>query len=273
MTSTTLASVLADVFDRGQTIPQTLSREEEAAVIADAKAGSSDAIVTLIRLYGQALRNATARHRETLGAEEAQAVALAALVEAVHTSQPGERLAVVIGTMLRSALTDAASANSGFTVPPRTVKRFFSILRAANGDTALAADLAPSYEMTRETFLAVLDAVRHVDSIDDAQGNRSEAYTANGGGFAEESGWARRDDVRPIHAAQQIADAEDADLVDLAFDAVDGLEEEVVRLAYGFSDYEPVADAEIGFRLGYSRPKVQRVRSSALDKMRVAVGA
>ena len=29
----------------------------------------------------------------------------------------------------------------------------------------------------------------------------------------------------------------------LAFDSVDGLEEEVVRLAYGFSDYEPVADA------------------------------
>lgn len=264
-----LSAVIADVFDRGRTIAQTLTREEEAAVIADAKAGSSDAVVTLIRLYGQALRNATSRHRETLGAEEAQGVALAALVEAVHVSAPGERLAVVIGTMLRSALTDAASSRgSGFAVPSRTVKRFYSILRAAEGDFATAADLAPSFEMTRETFYAVADAVKVV-SLED-KGDSSSRWSAGGSDSGDQG---HSVVAEPLYSAQQIRDAEDAELVALAFEAVDPVEEVVCRQAYGFADYEPLPDAEIGHRMGLSRPKVQRTRTAALGKMRVALGA
>lgn len=67
-------------------------------------------------------------------------------------------------------------------------------------------------------------------------------------------------------------DVEDRLLVEAAFAAVDDLEEEVCRLAYGFSDYDPIPDSEVGYGLGLSRPKVQRVRASALGKMRDAAG-
>lgn len=256
-----LQTVLSDVFNRGVTV-DPLPLEEEIEQIAAARAGDSDAVVALIRAYAPVLRSHVSRHRDTLGADEAQAVALASFVEAIHEAEPGERLASVVGLRLPRDLADAAATSSAaFVVPPRTVRRFFSILRKAEGDVTKAASLAPSYEMTTDTFFAVLDAVRNVGSLD-----------------AEVDATARSRTVAdlaatPLYAEHAISDAEDAELVALAFEAVTPLEEEVCRLAYGFAEYDPVPDAEIGHRLGFSRAKAQRLRVGALDKMRSALGA
>lgn len=265
-----LSPVLTDVFDRGATVAP-LDRETEIDLIADAKAGDSAAIVSLIRAYAPALRGQVSRHSEALGRDEARAVAMAGFVEAIHAVPAGERLALVLVNYLRDALQGALSSSSAFTVPHRTMKRFFAILRTASGDVTEAAKIAPEYQMTEETFLAVLDAVRHVGSFEAAEDDKAGGFDKLGTRYTV--GQERGVGAVPLYALRQITDADDKALVAIAFSAVDVLEAEVMRLAYGFADYDPQPDAEVGFRLGFSRAKAQRLRVGALDKMKTAVGA
>jgi DNA-directed RNA polymerase specialized sigma24 family protein len=268
-----LSSVIADVFDRRQTLAQDLDLAVELEAIASARAGDSDAIALLIRAYAPVLRAQVGRHRATLDRDEAIAAALEAVTLAVHECPEGERLALVLPRRLWHALGGAASeASSEMTVPKRTVQRFFSILRKADGDFELAATLAPEHKMSRETFEEVRVAVGRVDRLeggtfphlDNADGREDPDIRDTWRGSIE--------NARPIWTGSA-PDAEVSELVDLAFDAVNPLEAEVIRLAYGFSDYDPVPDAEIAVRLGVNRVTAWRYRTRGLDKMRVALAA
>lgn len=258
-------TVTTEIFNRSAAFAFA-SAEAEREAIAAAKAGDNSAMEDLLRAYAPALRNAVSGFRsEGVAAsaddEDLRASALLGFVEAVNTFDPEkhEKLAVVVKRVVTRVLREEYLTPAAFTVPDRTLTRFYGILKKAEGNVYEAAALAPQYEMSRETFLAVLSAVRNVDCLDGAPAD-DESQHADPAASA-----------RPIWDGAA-TDAEDAILVATAFGAVNDLEEDVCRLSYGFTDYEPIPDAEIGHRLGLSRQKTQRTRSSALGKMRQALG-
>lgn len=242
------------VFDRSA--EARLAFDEEVATIARAKDGDEAATFDLMYAYGPALRAAASRYTGLLDAETARAEVIAGFMEVIHSVPEGAILAGFVKPMLSKALDEAVGNGPGFTVPQRTLQRFHAILREAGGDTTKGAMLAPSYSMTVETFVAVLQAVRSADAIDSGAGEE------------------RADAIDRALPVWDVApdDSEDRVLVEVAFAAVDTVETEVCRIAYGFEDPEPQPDAIVAERVGLSRQKAQRTRAKALGKMREAVG-
>ncbi|BCJ41702.1 hypothetical protein GCM10010168_53000 [Actinoplanes ianthinogenes] len=232
---------------------------EETAAIKEAQTGDEGAILRLFAAYVPALKAAMGTYTAVLPIDDARQAAFVGFMNAIreHEAARSERLAGAIRQHVHEALSGAvANGNGGLTVPSRTLKRAFGILKKANGDVAEGARIAPLHEMTEETFLAVIAAVRADESLDfeiEIHGDASffDATTT----------------------PHEVTDVEDRILVEAAFRAVDGLEAEVCRLAYGFAEFNPIPDAEIGHRLGYSRLSVLRTRSRALDKMRKIICA
>lgn len=267
---TSFEAITTDIFDRSGE-RRFASVEDERQAIAKAKTGDSDATVDVLYAYAAVLRNsvrALPADVRDAALEDIRQEAILGLLEAVRAWDGDRhlRLAAIASQYVADAVSKAASAATGFTVPERTLKRFFGILRKADGNIYDAARLAPSYEMTTETFLAVLSSVRNVESY-----SASETSSGDEDGSDLLSRWDSAESiVGKVRTGEEIV--EDELLVEVAFGAVDDLEEDVVRLAYGFADYNTLADIEVGERLGLSRPKVQRVRSGALGKMRLALG-
>lgn len=248
---------LSEIFDYAPSAPLTLDDEREA--ISAAQTGDEPATLRLLRAYAPAMRSTFARYRRAMDVDDLRAEILAAFLAAVQEFDPakGDRLAGRLGDRLTRGVGSAVASTSTFAIPERTLQRFYGILRRGAGDASRAAEIAPDYEMTRENFLAILAVVRQSESLD------GDAETADVRSAEAHSLWGE--------GSRFEADAEDAILCEAAFRAVDEQEKDVVGLAYGFSDYDPVPDAEIGHRLGLSRPKTQRVRAGALGKMREAL--
>ena len=262
-------NILADIFDRRA--EKNLTVEEERDAILAAKDGDQDATVDLLLAYAPALRNAAGQYRNAGGvwsegprdphaAEDLRSAAILGLLEAIQAFDPEVhiRLAAVVKGNLANALQASVVSPVAFSVPSRTLKRFYMILRKAGGDVVKGAELAPQYEMTVSTFMDVLAAVRSAD-------------LALPSGEDDQATIAAWEAAKPVWGVEPDS-AEDELLVEVAFASVDEMEGDVCRLAYGFADYEPVPDAEIAHRMGLSRQKAQRVRSGALGKMRNALG-
>lgn len=262
------SSVLFSVFNTRDEARLTVEEEREALALA--QAGDENAKLRVILAYAAALRSGVTQYARAVAGsptrvepEDARQEVVLGLLEAIENFDPErhERLAAIVSGYIAKAITRLAPTASGFSIPARTLTRFFGILRKANGDAAEGERLAPDNAMTAETFRAVLDAVRNVSALEAVQDDGRGEFTGNG----------QEVQFRPI-SGDSADDVEDRVLVEAAFSSVDGLEEEVVRLAYGFADFDPLGDEEVGERLGFSRAKSQRTRSSALGKMRVALG-
>lgn len=267
---TSFSQLLSDVFDRGAEAPIADSAEERMT-IASAQLGDDAATLALVLAYAPTLRKAVKPFTAATGAmaqdadvEDVRMQAALGLVEAIQAfdAERHTRLAAIAKEYVADRVSQAAGVTAQFNVPSRTLTRFFAIMRAASGNVYEAAALAPEYKMKRETFFAVLSAVREVDS-----------YDAPAGGESDDPLLVSMDATAVYGRVKSDSDlVEDVILVEAAFGAVDDLEEDVVRLAYGFSDYDPVPDAEIAERIGLSRQKAQRTRTGALGKMRDALG-
>lgn len=236
---------------------------EEVALIIAAQAGAEYAVMRLFTAYVPALRSAVRQYGATLPLDDARQTACLAFLEIIreHDTTRCERLAGRLAKRLPDYLCEATSdASEGLTVPPRTLRRFFGFLRQADGDVLAAEELAVAAGMGRETFRAVLTAVRANRSLDAEVMIRGADHAVP---LCDVSDYSR-----------ETSHAEDRLLVEVAFGAVNGAEEAVCRLAYGFEEFgEPVVDAEIGHRLGMTRLKALRTRQRALSKMREALGA
>jgi DNA-directed RNA polymerase specialized sigma subunit len=266
-------NALFDIFDRRVTTGKLPLKKEREAIRA-AKSGDEAATLKLLYAYACALRKVSGRYRHAGGAWAAgtgdpdlaadrRMAAVEGFLEALYAFDldgAHSRLAATVEGYVANAVSAAVGAPVAMNVPERTLKRFYSILRKADGDPVKGAALAPQYSMTVDTFISVLAAARSTQPLDGPSDN------ADGPGDHT-----NRPDVQ-VCGRDYYDDVEDKLLVAAAFAAVDDLEEDVCRLAYGFSDYDPIPDSEVGHRLGLSRPKVQRVRASALGKMRNAVG-
>lgn len=246
----------------------TLTEPEEVALIESAQAGDEAAYLRLLEAYGPALRSAVGSASKIIDAEEAQATALVAFAEILssHDARNPDyedgRLAPRLTPHLKDSLGLAVSGSYAFRVPKRSLTRYLGILKEAEGDVAAARDLAPSRAMSVETFDAI-HAAAGTASLDE----RLE------GAFASEAGHAEPGmNETPLFSPTPIVDIEDRMLVKAAFRAVDDDSARIVELAYGFTEYDPVPDAEIAHRLGLTRPTVQRRRGKALDSMRKALG-
>lgn len=267
---TTYSSLTADIFDRK--VSRNLTVEEERDLIAAAQSGDDEATFTLMYAYAAVLNNSVKWFTRAMPStpraselEDIRSQAIMGFMEAVQAFKLDNhnRLAAIVREYVNNAVSVAAASVSGFAIPERTLKRFFSILRKADGNEYEAARLAPEFSMSRETFFTVLSAVRNVESYDGMTGHGEDEDGSSGDFYAHEIG---------VYARTEEEIVEDKILVEAAFEAVDDLEADVTRLYYGFADYNTVSDAEIAHRLGLSRPKTQRVRSSSLGKMRNALG-
>jgi len=259
--------VIADIFTRRVSTGK-LELTEEREAIAAAQGGDDDATMRLVYAYAYSLRSAVVWYTRAIpsagrdGLADIYSQAIMGLMEAIHDFDPEkfDRLAAIAPDKITGAVAAAAESAVNFKVPTRTLTRFFKILREADGNVFAAAALAPTYAMKSATFLAVLSAVRDVDSYDGMVESAWDEGTADGSHIA----------ATPVAGVNSYD--EDEVLVDAAFAAVDDLERVVCRDYYGFTDYNTKSDAEIAGDRGLSRPKVQRVRSSALGKMRTALG-
>lgn len=266
---------IEEIFTYGPAAPIE-TESDEAGLIAAAQLGDETAALRLIEAYGPALRASVSRfgkgHGASSGIEDLRQAALAAFMEVIYEHDPrlNPRLAGRVSVRLTSALADEVSANSAFRVPERTLSRFYGIVRAAEGDLNAALDLAEEYGMSRGVFQDVLAAVNAVSMDERNDYTDSRGGAAIGDPYSPVSG----DSINasPLFSSTPIADVEDVILVDMAFGAVDNEEARICELAYGFTEYDPVPDAEIAHRLGLTRPTVQRKRGKALDKMRKAIG-
>lgn len=247
---TRTSNILDEIFQHSA--EERLSLEDERAAIAAAQAGDVAAQERLLLAYAPALRAGVSWHRRAGGAstgvdvEDVRQAAVWALLEAIHDFDLDgayDRLAAVVHGRVHWAVSDAMGAAQTVSIPERTRRRFFAVLRTAGGDLELAERIAPDHDMSPETFRAVADAV--ASTSDDAYETLAE-----------------------IPDLTEYEAAENRVLVEVAFSAVTQWEGNVCRLAYGFATYEPLPDLEIAHRLGSSRSAIQRTRTSALSKMR-----
>lgn len=199
------------IFDAIWTVKTSrIPAGEESAVIEAAQAGDETATLRLLTAYMPALRAAVSRY-ESLSIDDARQAAIIGFMEAVHAFRRGaneaDLLAGILRQYLHDALTSATSdATGGFSVPTRTMKRYFGILARANGDHFEAAKLAPDYEMTEDTWWSVYTAIGAEDSLEgalEAKGSDSMSPVSS-----------------EVAGPREIADAEDRVLCDLAFRSV-----------------------------------------------------
>lgn len=253
-----------------------VTEPEEVALIEAAQAGDEDAYARLLEIYGPAIRAAVNSARKIIDEEEAQATALVAFAEVLASHDPHNpdyldgRLAPRLAPHLKDALGLAVAGSYAFQVPKRSLTRYLGILKEADGDPAAARDLAPSRSMSVETFDAIRAAAA-ATSLTEAT-EFGEDFHRTGEGSEGTSYRASDLAASPLFAPAPVVDIEDRLLVQAAFRAVEDQEARIVELAYGFTEYDPVPDAEIAHRLGLTRPTVQRKRGKALTSMRKALG-
>lgn len=243
----------------------SLTEAEEVAAIAAAQEGDEAEKMRLVYAYGPALRSsvrrfASAEGNPDLPVEDLQSTALVGFLTLIEEHDPAAspRLAGRVSAYLTRFLAEEFSAVAAFTVPGRTLRRFYGLVKMHDGDVEAAEAAAPEHGMSREVFRDVLAAVRGTGSLDADLG--------------EEGGPSPVDRATPVFSTTPIVDVEDRILVDHAFAAVDDEEERICRLSYGFTEYDPQPDAEIAHRMGLTRPTVQRKRGKALGQMRKALG-
>lgn len=248
-----LQSVLDGVFS-GR-VSRSMSPAEVGEAVELVRAGADEGVVRLVEGFGPLLRKSVRRYAPVLSADEAAAAAVLGVHEAARTcdgsgaGSPASFTAVV-SACVDVALRDAAAESAAVHVPSRTLTRFFGVLRRAGGDAELAVAIAPEFSLSREAFYAVAAAVRcgslDVESVADAA-------------------------ARVVSPEDGLSALETRELIGAAFRVVDDLESDVIRAAYGFSDFRAKPDAEIAGDFGMSRTTIQRVRARGLGKMREAL--
>lgn len=242
------------------TVTELLDPEVEREAIESAREGDEYAFELLARQYAPALRRAVRDGGAWQDRGELEQAALLGFAEAIRDCE-GDRLAGIIRQYITRAVAEVTGSYTALHIPQRTLSRFASLIRKAreelgedaNYDHVLdwAEGLAEHAGMAPETFAAVRLA-RYSDSY--------HLLEENG---IEPSSWE--------DAAYAVCES-DAKLCGIALEAISDHERTVVSRAYGFSTYDPEPDAQIAQLLGLSRPKVQRLRTGALAKMRDALG-
>lgn len=239
----------------------TLDKERE--LIAATQAGCNESCGELLTQYAPLLKKYASQAPNQVEREEVQGVLMLGFMEAVNDFDPDEHsnLAATLPQHLRRALSEIGVTASSFTIPSRSLSRWLSILKKADGDIYKAINLAPQFGMSRETFMAIHSALRNTNSLD---------AVLSAGPYL----------TRSLHVPTEEPIGEsDNELVDQVFDLrgdkndLSDREATILRYAYGWYSYgEQLTDDAVGHKLGLSRPSVQRLRQVALEKARRRLG-
>lgn len=232
------------------------SDAEARATMAAAQAGDEAARLRVLAAYARLMKHRVHKlvNATGLDLDDARQAAVLGVLEAItcfDASNVGRVDEAVSNYVLR-ALSELVAMRHTLYVPTRTRERYAQILRAADGDPLRAAELAPGMGMTTDVFW---DCYRAQPPAD---GATVDLLT---------------DDEHPANQDEYAA-SDNALLVQRAMAVLDDRERAVVELSFGFGGEEPMAEPEIGERLGLSRATVGRVKRAALAKMRpTLVGA
>jgi hypothetical protein len=241
--------ISAAVFE-GFTAAGRLSAEEERAAVAEARNGSSDALLALAVCYAPALRKAVHRFGGPLDEQEAQAIALLVLWETAVDAGT-ERIARELDRRLTRAFSEALAQASTVSIPLRTMERYVSLLRDVDGDLGRAVEAASEggRKIGPDSVLAIWAARRGAPVTPELEDLHRVA-----------SVWPERNST------------EARALCRIALEALSDREREVIEASYGFSDYRPLEDEEIAIRHELTRGNVRQIRHRALAKMRATLG-
>lgn len=263
----TQSLTLDTLFNSYVEVPK-LTEEQEHEAITGALAGESEPTTLLLAAYAPALKAAIKKAPWTADKEELQSAVLMGFMVALNAFDPDKhrRLAATLKDSVLAEVSGISDSASGFTIPQRTLSRFFHILRAANGNVYDALAIVSDHSMTTETFLTIYAALRDVSSIDE----RLDAGDIDGA-------WKLIDG--PLQASGEINEG-DLELIKMIFEERDDehdlnrRELEVVTTTYGFNDYssQTKTDDEVAEIRGLTRSTTKRVRTSALNKCRGRLG-
>lgn len=240
---------------------EPIGEDTEALLIAQAQEGSEWATLFLIRQYLPLIKknvNAPGGH----DIEDAAQEALITVLETINSHDPDKspRLAGRLSTSLAGAVKAVGRAEqSQFSVPSGTLKRYNTILRAAEGNKGVALNLCKQYKMKPATFLHIHNLINNVAEVNEV---------------SHFPGGVPMDDT-----------VEDSLLCEYAFTAVDEEEELAIRMGYGFQElhvdnqivwpegHNPLSSSLVSAAMGISTHRAKSLRSKALIKMREALMA
>lgn len=250
-----------------------LTPAEERRLIADARAGSADAVARLVTSQLPALR-ATAR---TYGAasgldrDDLVSAGVEALLGAISSFDVsrGTRLFTHAQASVREAMADEVAAYSAaIAVPGRTLRRYRRAIRETTSLVA-ARELAHTRDgMDPVTFDSVHAAMTGGISLDErTAGQGGPDQTAGDVSLAERLP-AAEGGTTPEATAEARALSRQA----LAVCATDQ-ERLVITRAFGLDGGEPLDDGRIALLVGSHRTTVLRTRTAVLARMRAALAA
>lgn len=234
-----------------------LPQDQEAALIESAKAGDESSTIKLIKQYLPLIK----KHVGSPGGqdrEDAASGALLAVIETIqtHDSAKSPRLAGRLVPALAGAVSQSKrEAQTGFSIPAATLKRYNSILKSAGGERDKALALCKVHKMKESTFMNIWHILNSSEIIEE---------------------------VTHFHGGNDYT-IEDALLCEVAFSAVTVEEESVIKHAYGFIEthvdnnvvvpegHSPLAMNIVSASLGISTPKAKTLKARALSKMRDAL--
>jgi hypothetical protein len=271
-----------NLFARLASTPRMeLTESEEQGAIAEARDGNNDAALQLLANYLPLLKSVVGdRYRQ---AQARPAQARSSLLDDLHSASMeaffaairdfdrlvSPRLGAVLKVQLQSYLYVEVGSTLGVEIPNTSRKRFTQLMKLADGDAALAREMAPAHGMTAETFDAVQRAfeINYGRSLTDEVGSGAPTIgNPNSRGKSATSYASVESVVVSPLAEQPLVDVENVFMARRALDALDPTERLVVEALYGM-DGEVQSEREAAASLGIARSTLQRTHTRALAKM------
>lgn len=225
------------------------------ALTLAAQKGDESATLALMADLKPNLVSICNRYARMADVEELESAAAEAFLIAIKEYDPsrdrdGVGVVALLSERVMQGVTRAVNVDTfSDLVPWRTLMRFWSIYKMAEGDRDAGARLAPEYSMKAETFLAV--------------------YNLSFGNVA----MAEVEEYGTVDAEVAMASVEDRLMADQALASLDDPTDiQIVKRAYGFYGFRPESDAAIADALDMSRQAVHRRRTKSLKVMREAIG-
>lgn len=246
---------------------------------------ADDALERLTRAF-LPLVHKVARTSTVLDEEDALMTCLEEFIRVVRIYEVGSALPFKAGlrTILTRRIGDVGRTSGLIVVKENAAARYRQIMDRHdwNLEAAYRECQTSTNGFAPETFLAVHNALG-VDSLDVTVGDTDRTARTSGGGTADSS-------QHEGHLADPEPSPEDqtvqAETVRYLLEQVPADQEQIVRLAYGFTDLatenarlaagfradgSPMPDREVAQVLGMRTPTVNRHRNAALQTMRDAL--
>ena len=253
-----------------------ISADEELSLIRQAKetikfgdstvpsAAAQNAKEILLAAYSGVINRYAKQAAEW---EDLEAELIEAFLRAIneYDFQSGNRLSHEIRFRFMAATREYHSKQEAFSIPSTTRALFYSILyRHAEGSWTRALEILSEFEMSRDTFVAINEALHGVSSISHVDR------------FSEKPVWDTRiadfELVEFVRWLKLCLNERERVVIDLHF-GFDDEEANTLRLTEGYGFQDDLTIPQVASVLNMHIRTTWRVRSAALEKMRERINA